>query len=345
MILQRIQLQIFHVTVYIESQWAEVIELLKKDFWSYLSTDSPYAEGSTIALSLFRENTKPQFPIKVASLQTQNAINYDEGFTRFSDYYGSLYSIIDFEKNRAKIYSTDLEKMHEVAYLMILSRVGKILDLDGLHKLHAFAISIGEVALVCMMPSKGGKSTLLTELLKDPEVKMLSDDIPLVDSRGKLYPFLLKIGMDEIPADFQISNPDENVYQMKRAQYGTKQLVCTRGITEKLEIHDKQFEKIILLESFRVNSPVSSLRKVSFWKSFKGVFKHGIIGVGSPIIIEYFWEFGSKDFAVKTFIFLRRMIAFGFLCKRAKRYHLYAGTEPKKTAQDVLKLIRRLSHW
>jgi hypothetical protein len=229
--------------------------------------------------------------------------------------------------------------MHEVAYLLILSRAGKMLDLKGFHKLHAFAVSYEDVALICMMPSKGGKSTLLAELLKDSRIKMISDDIPLIDTFGNVYPFPLKLGLDSIPLEMQIFEREKNTYSMKRNYYGVKELICTRGLPGKVEPMTSKFKKVILVEAFRYNSPTSILAKSSFLKTFKGLLKHGVIGIGSPIVIEYFWETGFIDFLKKTGIFFLRILAFTSLSVRSKKMQLFLGKNSKNTSQEILNIL------
>ena len=338
--MQCIRLQIFQVSILIESDCSEVLELLKKDFWSYID-ESQSSSGKTLKLELHNSLNRPSFPSTVASMQTQNAISYDVGSVRYCDYYGALYSVIDFATNKASIYSLDLDKIREIAYLLILSIVGKIMDVMGLHKLHAFSVSFEKYALVCMMPSKGGKSTLLTELLKDNRIKMISDDIPIIDSSGMVHPFLLKIGLDTIPEEFNVMEPAQNIYSMKRAQYGTKQLICTRGIPNKIENAQSVFSKVILMESFRYNGSTSQIAEGSWAKLFKGLFKHGIMGVGSPIIIEYFWQSGFKDFLLKTYIFFRRLSAFFLFSIKAERYVLLSGTDTRLTANLILSFLEK----
>lgn len=319
MILQRIQLQIFQVSVYIESDWPEIIELLRKDYWSYPSSDSPYSASSSLSLTLLKSDQKPIFPSRVATRQTQNAIIFDEGDHRYCDYYDSLYSVINFTKNKAVLYSTDLDKMHEVATFFILSRVGKILDIQGLHKLHAFAVAYKDFALVCTMPAKRDVRPLLLELLNDPEIKMIAECFPLIDFKGRIYPFL-------------VTNGDSHP-------------LSTVEMKSKIVSSDNGFENIMLVEALRSNTPTSLLKKTTDLKIFKAVFKHGIIGIGSPIDFEYFWEPGSKDFWVKTFIFIRRLKGFISLCLRSKKYHLFAGNDPIKSAQELSRVLKRLAEY
>lgn len=280
-------------------------------------------------------------PQYLSRMQSLNSITYQEGQIRYNDYYGKLISIFDYDHETSTIISMDLDKTHEVAYLLILSRVGKKLDLKGLHKLHAFAISYRDNALVCMMPTKGGKSTLLMNLLKDPEIKMISDDIPLFNVKGEILPFPIKIGLDHYSNTLPVKDPEHNIYFLKREQYGLKTFISTAGLEEKVEKPGKKFKKVILVEAYRFNSATSTLKRNSLLKTYKGLMKHAVVGVGLPMIMEYFWEFGIKDFFIKAIIFLSRLFAALVFGIRSERFMLFLGKNPEQAASILLREIKK----
>lgn len=342
MFLQRIHFDFYGALVLVESNWSEVILLLQKDFSCFLLKEIPTNKSPFFSLTIFKQQKslkEASVPEIKASMQTQNSLSYDHNGIRYNDYYGELLSEMNFKKEEAILYSLNLDKMHEIAYLIILSRVGKKLDLMGLHKLHAFAVSYDDLALVCMMPTRGGKSTLLMELLKNPKIKIISDDIPLINRAGQVLGFPMKIGLDSLPAELSVSDPDNNIYEMKRSQYGTKKLISLQGLSHKVESLDKKFSSIILVEAFRHNSEKSLLVKSSLLKTSKGLFKHGVIGFGLPMILEYFWEFGISDFLKKTFIFFSRALSFLRLSLRSKKYILFLGREPKLAAEEIIRSL------
>lgn len=338
--MQRILMNITGIKVRVESEWKELLMVLEKDFWSFREINFEESLACHLTVRIHRTDARPPIPEVSTSMQSQNSLSYDQGPVRFNDYYAKAYTVINFKTETADIYGTDHDKVHEIAYLLILSRAGKMLDLMGLHKLHAFAISFNDTAFVCMMPSKGGKSTLLSELLSDPRVKMLSDDIPLVDSHGQIHSFALKLGFNEIPAHLEILNPEENLYSMKRDLFGEKKLICTRGIESKVETR-ATFDKVILAEGFRYNSENSIVVKSSWLQTFKGLFKHGVIGIGSPIVIEYFWETGMTDFLRKTKIFFKRLKAFLSLSLRAQKFQIHIGKDQRVAARAVIELLEK----
>lgn len=341
-VLQRIQLNIYGVSVLVESDLLDLLKMIKLDFWSYFQeSDTTNKHPFDLTIKMTNESLISIPPSLQTTMQTQTSLCFDQGDFRYCDYYGEALSRINFSKNEVLITGQSVERLHEVAYLVILSRVGKILDLKGLHKLHAFAILFKEnIAFVCMMPTKGGKSTLLSELLKDPRVKMLSDDIPFIDSVGKLRPFPIKIGFNQEPQDLEVESPEENIYTMTRQSHGLKYLVSTKGLGKKV-VSEGCFSRIILAEGFRFSSKDFRIEESSWMQTFKGLLKHGVVGVGSPIVIEYFWQSGIRDFFIKTKIFFLRLIAFINLCTRAKKIRLLCGSQPKVIALGILEFLEK----
>ena len=278
-------------------------------------------------------------PNVVASMQTLNSVCYDNDGIRYCDYYGDLLVVLDTKNNIAKMYSENISKVHEVSYLLILSRVGKMMDLQGLHKLHAFSISYKDLAIVCMMPMKGGKSTLLMHFLKDSRFKIISDDIPLVNLMGEVIPFPIKIGLSDLPGNLNVFNPEENFYTMDRGHYGKKQLLCLNGFPGRVESIERKFKKVLLIEGFRYNSKTSILKEADVFSTFKGLFKHGVIGFGLPMVIEYFWEKGLIDLFAKTRIFFLRFFAFLNLMIRARNMKLFLGKNPQEASEMITKYV------
>jgi hypothetical protein len=344
--MSKLHLNFYGFFTVVESDNQQILTLIEKDFYSFKCDALDLNRHDDVFSLKILDQKAPDnlIPEIQTSMQSLSSLSYDLGDTRYNDYYGELISKINFSKNEATLYSKSLNKLHEVAYLIILSRVGKKLDLMGLHKLHAFAISFGDIAVICMMPMKGGKSTLLMELLKDPRAKMISDDIPLIDRKGNLIPFPIKIGLDHFHNEIEVKNPEENIYKMHRSQYGTKTLISVKGIPDKIVPLNQTFKRVILIEAFRINSAHSYLGVPSWPKTFKGLFKHGIIGLGLPMVMEYFWENGLYDFMVKTFIFFSRFLSFFIFSLRCTRLRLHLGKKPDKAAKEILYFVEKIQN-
>ena len=333
-----INLNFYEVSARVESDSSEVLLLLKKDFSAFVTSTTLSQPNFT--LQIYNEGPPvAEIPQIVCSMQTLNSICYDMEGVRYCDYYGDLLVILDTKRNAAKVYSKNLSKIHEVCYLLILSRIGKIMDLKGLHKLHAFSVSYKDLAIVCMMPMKGGKSTLLMQFLKDERFKIISDDIPIINLIGEILPFPIKIGLSDLPGNLKVVDPERNYYTMDRGNYGKKQLLCLDGLPGRVESINKKFHKVILIEAFRYNSKTSILKNAGIFSTGKGLLKHGVIGLGLPMVIEYFWENGPEDFLRKTKIFFLRMFAFTNLLFRAKRMKLFLGKNPQEASEVITQYV------
>ncbi len=340
--MKTIYFNFYHVQVAVSSNWDELLDYLRKDFCFFLK-DRPSKDQ--IEIELLKE--KPDFkilPEKKRNFQKSNCILYDTERLRYIDYYNEAIATFDLKYKKYKLFSEDLNRAHEISYLAILSLVGKKLDLLGMHKLHAFAVSYDDVVLICMMPSKGGKSTLLLELLKEPRFKLVSDDIPLIYKDGRVLPFPIKLGLNSPVHPFENGNHEEFLYKVDRVDHGEKWFLSTESIKEKLVDGNKRFHKIILIEGFRFGGLDSQIKESHFLSSFLGVFKHGVVGIGTPMVLELFWLPGIKDFFYRIIITCKRLIAFSLLVFRSKKYTFYLGRDQASAAKLLTNLLLRKGH-
>jgi hypothetical protein len=122
--------------------------------------------------------------------------------------------------------------------------------------------------------------------------------------------------------------------------YGRKKLICIDGIRSKIETRAYNFDKVIVSYGVRsMKKQSSGLIEVNTVIIFLQFFYHGIIGVGLPMILEYFWELGIKDFFVKFNIFTNRFFVFLSLSLSAKKYRLNMDDNPEKTARYIIDFL------
>lgn len=299
------------------------------DKYSYGSLLKITAEHTPeIPLQLIPKNLKPLF-------QRHNSITYEENGKRYNDYYGSVLSIFESKKNAAMVYGKDLDKLYEVVYLFILSIAGKYGDLNGLHRIHAFSVVKNFSGLICMQPMRGGKSTLFSELLLNHKnIEIVSDDTPLLNTKGELLPFPLRISLDKIPEQLNLNSNE--YYLMKREFYKEKYSISLKAFQKPIA---KKCDYFIFIEAHRSTYEFPYAVKMSPLRLFKRLFHHMVIGIGIPIIFEYFWETGSEDFIRKTIIFLRRFYVALKLAISHKGYDVYLTNDTKLNAEFILKMI------
>ena len=155
--MDRVRFSFFGVVVSCEGE-PSVLEKLKQDFSFFLISEDVLFDFK-FELNLTRPNYNAISGLK-ACKQSLNSVTYDLGRLRFNDYYGKALTQYNYDKELGIIQTKDKDLLHEISYLMILSRVGKKLDKKGYHKMHAMGVAYRRTALIIMMPMKGGKSTL-----------------------------------------------------------------------------------------------------------------------------------------------------------------------------------------
>ena len=125
---------------------------------------------------------------------------------RYADGAAGLY---DYRTRRGVLACRNPARLHELAYLLLLSRCGEALDRRGLHRVHALGMTFRGQGFLLLLPSGGGKSTLALKLLRRPGFRLLSEDTPLVDGDGELRSFPLRLGfkagadLQEVPAELR----------------------------------------------------------------------------------------------------------------------------------------------
>ncbi len=272
--------------------------------------------------------------------KSKNSLTFDLGATRYNDYYGKAMSIFNYENETATIISPSLERLHELAYLLILSRSGKYMDICGLHKIHAFGISKNNKNLIGMLPMKGGKTTLFLSLVTDKSVSIISDDTPLVDSSGNIYPFAIRVGMDNPKQAENLKNKFSEAfhYTLSREHYGMKYLMDIMDFPNHIHSPVPQ-EKIILFAGRRNGYTKCTILKCSKIRLFPNLFINLIIGVGLPMIREYFVEKNIRDSYKIIKIFFSRLKSSVALLLKAKTYIFNLSENPVINAEEINRFL------
>lgn len=178
------------------------------------------------------------------------------------------------------------------------------MDLSGLHKIHAMGVQLLDSNLVMVAPSKGGKSTLFMKLLSHPTCRIISDDTPVIDRHGFIHSFPLRLGLE---ADSQIpSHIDKSqAYLLERRKFGVKTLIPLSGLGRPIA-SSLEYKRTILLVGKRTISHTPRLIKIGHMRMLPHIFISMIIGLGLPMILEYFLESGIKDIFKRVKIILSR---------------------------------------
>lgn len=322
--------------VSVESDCYEIQQKLDKDFSFFKTTES---KNSFQILNIYKVSPPlAKIPKVKETFSRKYSKTFDEGRTRFNNYGGKALTIINYETEVVDIYSLDESLLHELSYLIILSRIGKKMDLMGIHRIHAMAFRVGDVDSVFMMNMGGGKSTLLSHLMNYEDVELISDDTPLVNSDGRVIAFPLRLGAYPELIN-EILNPNENIYELVRQEFGKKRLISIDGVTNK--IAESGLEKRqVFFQGKRVEGSSSRFYKANIFQKIYYLIYNMVIGFGLPMIFEYFWELGPRDFYRKSKIALSRLVTMIKIISTSEFYIFETGNNPEhngKLLYDFLK--------
>lgn len=264
----------------------DLITRLENDFKFFLEKNL-----SGIHISFTSYKRTPSLESHSRSWRYQDLLISDSSSIREVQYPEGGLLRFDFETNHGEVFATDINLLHELTYLGVLSRVGKLHDLVGLHRIHAMGVTNRKHAFVGIGDSGIGKSTTFLHLL-ERGFSFLSDDTVLIED-DVIRPFPIRVGLDK-----ELGN---SVTQLKRRRYGTKFLY---DFSEKVA-SENHSDKIFILFKKTANNP--RVRPARITEIYKYLFKYLVIGVGTPQVFELFWESGPRDFYIKTSIFLKRL--------------------------------------
>lgn len=321
----------------VRSNSTELLNLLDIDFRFFKKNEIKKMKMNIVAE--IRSDLTNLIPKElIANAQSINSMTFDVGQIRYNDYYGEAVTIFDYKSETCQIFAKDINRLHEITYLLMLSRQGKWCDRHGLHKIHAMAISKNNKNLVMMLPMKGGKTTMFTRFLSNNEVGLISDDSPVIDIYGNLKSFPIRFGLEnrEMYKEIFDSIDDSKKSILRRKQFGPKVLIDLTAYGERI---GKMGDKTILLQGKRHNSRKTIIKKIGFFEMYKYLITNLVIGIGLPMIIEYFLESSFKDKLINLKILMSRSIAALNLALKSDKYIIYLGSEIDQNAKEVEKLL------
>jgi hypothetical protein len=336
--LKNIRFNFYNFNILLECESSSIIELLKKDF-HFFYTEDENKEDLLIKASIKSDIGGIIPKGLIAKKQNSRAITFQEGDIRYNYFYGKGVSKVNYKENTVEVFSTTEGYLHELLYLVILSRQTKFHDLNGIHKVHAFGINKYNHNLVGMMDSKGGKTTLFTYFLDQEGVSIISDDTPFVSIGGTLHAFPIRVGYElNSYSKKRLEKYKDKAYRFDREEYDAKDLIDILEFNN--EIKKESRDKTILFQGIRINEEDKcSYKKISKFKMWRYLQKNMIVGVGLPMVLEYYLESSFSDKLKNIKILFSRCIAAFNLLLRSDCYEVYLGFNPEENFKKLNELL------
>ena len=183
--------------------------------------------------------------------------------------------MLDHNHSRLTVQGEDEHLVHEAAYLYLLSRFGEHLESKGLTRVHALALTGPRGAIALLLPSGGGKSTLALRALRADGVRILSEDSPLLDRRGRLHPFPLRIGINASDAD---QLPLGSVRRLERMEFHPKLALDLDAFADRIEPSAQRLRHIVI--GRRTLGREARLERVPKAAAIGALMREAVVGVG-----------------------------------------------------------------
>jgi hypothetical protein len=329
-----ISLDFYGFRVCVRSDSNDVIADVQRDFSYFRSAPG----GASADLEVItREPLSVGLPAVKATLQTPRNTVYRDGDVSYVAYSGRALMICRDGGRTHRVYCQDRDLAHEIAFLTILSRVGQHLDSLGLHRVHALGLEVGGRAILVLLPMAGGKTTLALRLLGIDEVKLLSEDSPLISRSGKVYPFPLRIGVrvGEEPADV----PARLCRTVRRMEFCPKTLIDIEHFGEKIG-DTSPIGSILLGERWLAGTPF--IRPASRRAALKTFLKDCVIGLGLYQGMEFLLERSSLEILGKTGLALSRLRNSLAVITQARVCRFGIGPDKDENARVLIEYLRGL---
>jgi len=326
-------LQVYGLDLGVEGDWPEVIDSVAKDF-AWFTTDAVGAGAERVIV----ERRPPDFdalgPLEASFVTPRNVV-YSDGDRQVVDYFGKALCVVDRRAGTATIQGEEAHLVHEAAYLYLLSRVGEHLDRTGFTRLHALALSGAQGGVAVMLPSGGGKSTLAVRALRDEEVTILSEDTPLLDRRGVLHPFPLRIGVNATDAE---TVPEAGVRRIERMEFHPKLVLDLDAFADRIEHESRPLSHIVV--GRRSLGMTATLEPLSRRVAAGAMFREAVVGVGVYQGMEFVLQRGMRDVAGKAGIAASRAACCAAGLRGARVWRLTLGRDHDANWEALSALLR-----
>jgi hypothetical protein len=298
------------------SKWQFVLDQLQLDFHYFLCTkDSSRPATLQIRLAAFARGASlnvrllPLFRTKMCRVRGW-------GWVRACEFDPHLWMIGKNQRHRRQfwVFGQDVTAVYEVVYVAILSAVGEELDNNGYHRVHALGFLSNGKRVLIPLPSRGGKSSLATLMLRDERYQIYSDETPLLKD-GQIFPFPIRIALHPIVAE-------------------------SFGIQATRIFERKRFERKVLMDIPR--SRIANAGALDFWVyfgsskllcRFKFIFEI-VWGLGTPQMAEHMLRLPNMG-RLAIIAYRRGLLAFNLNLKTSPIYIRYT-----KNIYNLFELVK-----
>lgn len=328
-----VTLDVYGLGVRISSDWAEVVENLRLDFAWFERGKGAAPSGVDVHV----ERGAPDFDrfgdIAAAFVTPRNVVYQENGRT-IVDYFGRAVSVYDRSADSIVVRGDEQHLVHEAAYQFVVSAVGRHLESRWLPRLHALGVAGAHGGVAVMLPSGGGKSTLALRALRTDGVKLLSEDTPLLDRRGNLHPFPLRIGINATDAE---RLPSANVRRIERMEFHPKLVLEVGAFADRIQQTPVPLRHLVL--GRRTLGRDARLEPVSRRAALGPLVREFVVGVGVYQGMEFVLQRGLRDVMLNPRPAVVRAVCSAVALRAPKVWRLSVGRDHERNWDALRPLL------
>lgn len=329
---REIVLDFYGARVRVTSHDEQALRFVETDFSRFLTEeDGPAAVDVVLHCSNPPAEILPRGGSPIVN--TKDAVVYRSRGRLLYDSNGRALVVWNPRRQVAEIYAQDRHVLFEKSYMMIVSRVGELLDRRGLHRIHAMGLAYEGRAVLCLLPTGGGKTTLALSLLERDGFHLLSEEMPLVTRRGQLHGMPIRIG---VVAGTKISVPGEYLKPFERSRHGPKVLIDTAYFRERI---CWSATPGILFIGERSADDVPRIEQIPRFRAIPALMSGCVLGAGLPQLLEYLLRFDPGDLVRQAHIHASRLVAAFNLLRKSETYRLQLGPDIDANADLVERFV------
>jgi hypothetical protein len=313
--------------------WPEIVEAIDLDFAWFRG---PASDRGGLTVDVVSGSPDlDALPAVPAAFSTPRNVVYQLGERTIVDYFGRTMVILDRERQSAFVEGDQPALVHEAIYLLLLHRVGEHLDASGLMRLHAVALAGRQGAVAILLPAGGGKTTLALRALREPGVRLLSDDTPLLDRQGRVHAFPLRLGVSESVA---AALPPEDVRRIERFEFPAKYAIRLDAFGDRISSDPQQLRHVVL--GRRTLGKETRLASVPKRRAVGPLLRDGVVGLGIAQMAEYVLQRGWSDVLGKGGVAGRRAAICARALANAQTWEAELGRDAERNWSALEPLLR-----
>jgi hypothetical protein len=166
-------------------------------------------------------------------------------------------------------------------------------------------------------------------------VTILSEDTPLLDRRGVLHPFPLRIGVNATDA---ATLPADGVRRIERMEFHPKLVLDLGAFTGRIETEQRPLRHIVV--GRRSLGMSASLEPLARRTAAAAMFREAVVGVGVYQGMEFVLQRGMRDVVGKAGIAASRAACCAAGLRGARAWRLTLGRDHDANWEALSALLR-----